>query len=392
MKKSEILPIAVLAALFLVIFAGCTKQPDKPLVPSPTQAIESTATHTPLLTQSQFLPLINGHNSNASNTTDPDSQATAYPVASFTAQSSATPAPPAASATLSATSDLPTPTASSDKPPVPTLFWPTPANRPFSTPYVRPAGDHGEERPPEKWQEWPVVPVVSNRALKLYQAGKAEGHDLTHFSKVGDCQNIRQYFLGMFDSPGRFELGKDDAYLQETIDHFSGSWVRLSEAVRTGFNVASVLTPLYAKPENCQPGETPLACEFRIWNPSIVIISMETWTPGRPVAMYDNYLRQIVEYAIANKVLPILATKADNLEGDNSINLTIARVAYDYDIPLWNFWAATYPLPDHGLLEDGFHLTNGPNFFNNADDMKLGWPVRNFTALQAIDAVWKGVK
>ncbi len=287
---------------------------------------------------------------------------------------------------------LPTATATLTNDPLPTLFWPTPSNFTFSTPYARPSYDHGEELPPDKWQEWPVIPVVSNRALKLYQAGKAAGHDGTHFSKVGDCQNIRQYFLGMFDSPGRFELGKDNAYLQETIDHFSGSWVRLSESVRTGFNVASVLTAFYAKPEDCKPGETPLACEFRIWNPSIVIISMETWTQGRPVAMYDNYLRQIVEFAIAHKVLPILATKADNLEGDNAINRAIAQVAYDYDIPLWNFWAATYPLPDHGLSEDGFHLTNGPNFFANADDMKLGWPVRNLTALQTIDAVWKGVK
>ncbi len=392
MKKSEILPIAVLAALLLLIFAGCTKQSANPLIPSPTQAVNNIATGTPLPTQSQFLPLVNGRNSNAANTTDPDSQATAYPAAPFTPASSATPAPPAATATPGATAELPTATATPGDPPTPTLFWPTPANNAFSTPYVRPAGDHGEELPPEKWQEWPVVPVVSNRALKLYQAGKAEGHDSTHFSKVGDCQNIRQYFLGVFDSPGRFQLGKNNAYLQGTIDNFSGSWVRLSEAVRTGFNVASVLTPLYAKPEDCQPGETPLACEFRIWNPSIVIISMETWTPGRPVAMYDNYLRQIVEYAIAHNVLPILATKADNLEGDNSINLVIARVAHDYDIPLWNFWAASYPLPDHGLLEDGFHLTNGPNFFDNADDMKLGWPVRNITALQAIDAVWKGVK
>ena len=58
--------------------------------------------------------------------------------------------------------------------------------------------------------------------------------------------------------------------------------IALSEAVRTGFNVASVLTPLFANPENCQPGETPLVCEIRIWNPSIVIISMETWNAERP--------------------------------------------------------------------------------------------------------------
>jgi hypothetical protein len=162
--------------------------------------------------------------------------------------------------------------------------------------------------------------------------------------------------------------------------------------VRTGFNVASVLAPLYANPQNCQPLETPLACEIRIWNPSFVIISMETWTADRPVQVYENYLRQIVEYAISNNVLPIVATKADNLEGDNAINQIIARVAADYDIPLWNFWAATQPLTDQGLSEDRFHLTNGPNYYDSPESMDLGWPVRNLTGLLTIDTVWKAVR
>jgi hypothetical protein len=268
----------------------------------------------------------------------------------------------------------------------------TPAPNSFATPYVAPSGAHSQDLPPEKWQEWPVIPVISDRALDIFRAGIAQGNDPTHFSKVGDCQNIHQYFLGLFDQPGDFNLGDEYAYLQETIDYYSGSWDRLSEAVRTGFNVASVLTPLVANPENCQPGETPLVCEFRIWKPSIVIISMETWTADRPVKQYEIYLRQIVEYAISKNVLPILATKADNLEGDNAINQIIARVAADYDIPLWNFWAATQPLTDQGLMEDRFHLTNGPNYYYSAESMDLGWPVRNLTALLTIDAVRKAVR
>jgi hypothetical protein len=374
MKKSDILPIAILIALLLVIFTGCTLQSSNPIKTSPTQTIQNTATLTPKPGRPVFVPFVSSADSTADTQADPAQQATADTL---------TP-PPTIEPSL--------PTATPGKPPTPTLFWPTPANLTFSTPYVRPSGTHGENLPPEKWQEWPVLPVVSDHAFNIYRAGIDAGHDPAHFSKVGDCQNIRQYFLGMFDSPGRFQLGDKYAYLQKTIDHFSGSWVRISEAVRTGFNVASVLTPLYANPKNCKPGETPLDCEFRIWNPSIVIISMETWTAGRPVQMYDNYLRQIVEYAIAHKVLPILATKADNLEGDNSINLIIARVAHDYDIPLWNFWAASYPLPDHGLTEDGFHLTNGPTFLDSPDYMKLGWPVRNATALETIDKVWNAVK
>jgi hypothetical protein len=274
----------------------------------------------------------------------------------------------------------------------PTVFWPTPVDNPFATPYVRPTGTLGEDLPPERWQEWPVLPVISDRALDIYRAGILQGNDPTHFSKVGDCQNIHQYFLGLFDTPGTFRLGEQYAYLQETLDYFSGSWMRASEAVRTGFNVASVLAPLQANPETCQPVETPLACEIRIWNPSIVIISMETWTAERPVQAYEDYLRQIVEFVISKNVLPIVATKADNLEGDNSINQIVANVAADYDIPLWNFWAGTQPLTAQGLEEDRFHLTNGPNYFDSAESLDLGWPIRNLTGLLTIDTVWKAVR
>ncbi len=259
-------------------------------------------------------------------------------------------------------------------------------------PTAQQPGVAGETLPPDKWQDWPVVPVISSHALDIYRAGIAQGNNPQHFSKVGDCQNIRQYFLGLFDKEDTYRLGEQYAYLQETINYYSGNWFRLSEAVRTGFNVASVLAPLYANPEDCQPNETPLACEVRIWNPSFVIISMETWTPDRPVQAYEDYLRQIVEYALSKNILPVLATKADNLEGNDAINQIVARVAADYDIPMWNFWAAAHPLTNQGLEDDRFHLTNGPNYYDDPKSLDLGWPVRNLTALLTIDAVWKAVR
>ena len=95
--------------------------------------------------------------------------------------------------------------------------------------------------------------------------------------------------------------------------------------------------------------------------------------------------------------MPILATKADNLEGDHSVNAAIAQLAYEYDIPLWNFWLAVQPLPYHGLNDDGFHLTNDlstpddPLLYRRLSDplaARVAWPVRNITALQALEAVW----
>ena len=87
--------------------------------------------------------------------------------------------------------------------------------------------------------------------------------------------------------------------------------------------------------------------------------------------------------------MPVLATKADNVEGDGGINEVIVRLAKEYDVPLWNFWAAVQPLPYHGLTNDRFHLTWARNYFDQTDIMENAWPWRNLTALQAIDALWR---
>ena len=243
---------------------------------------------------------------------------------------------------------------------------------------------------PADWQNWPVVPTVSARAQEIYELGLEMGNDQARFSKIGDCQNINTYFLDFFDYPNLYTLGEDDAYLQETIDQFSGSFSRVSTATKGGMNVAAVLSHYWADQERCESGESPLACELRLNQPSIALISMEeSWGSNNKVENYEKYIRQIIETVIDAGVVPILATKADNLEGDHRINQAIANLAYEYDIPLWNFWRAVQDLPNQGLLEDGFHLTHGVNDFSESKNLKQAWPVRNLTALQALDSVWR---
>ncbi len=248
---------------------------------------------------------------------------------------------------------------------------------------------------PEDWQNWPVIPTVSASARAIYEEGLAKGNDPDRFSKVGDCQNITTFFLAAFDDPDLYILGDQYAYLQEAIDHFSGSWSRESAAVHGGMNVASVLSSFWAtEDERCESGESPLDCELRLNQPSIVLISMEeSWGSNNKVENYEKYMRQIIETVIDFGALPILSTKADNIEGDYAINATNARLAYEYDLPLWNFWRAVQSLPDQGLDEGGFHLTLSglaiPNDFSDSRNMRQGWPNRNLTALQVMDAVWR---
>ena len=110
---------------------------------------------------------------------------------------------------------------------------------------------------------------------------------------------------------------------------------------------------------------------------------METGFSGCTAAVYEKYMRKIIEYVEAKGALPILATKADNFEGDQSINLTTAKLAAEYDLPLWNFWRAVQSLPDHGMdmvRNDKFHISVD------------AWNVRSFTGLEALDAIWRSVQ
>lgn len=243
---------------------------------------------------------------------------------------------------------------------------------------------------PDKWMTLPIVPEVTDTAREIYARGQELGRDPYAFSKVGDCQTNTGFYLVDFDHEGWYGLGEEYSYLQDTIDHYQGSFSRTSLAMRDGYNVAAILTPLRADPKQCEKGETPIACEFRLHNPSIAIISLETNFNDRPADDYGKYMRQIIEYSIEQGVVPILATKGDNIEGDNSINAEIAEIAVEYDIPLWNLWAALQPLPNQGHdteLNDGFHLSFSRNFFDQPKNMLSGWPWRNLTALQALDAV-----
>ena len=242
----------------------------------------------------------------------------------------------------------------------------------------------------DDWQSWPVVPLVSNTARDLYQHGQSEGNNPHAFSKVGDGEVSAEWFLTMFDlGKDYYDLGPYQNLLP-VIENFPGSFGRIGMAARRGFNTERILDPALRNTELCESGESPLTCELRLHRPAFVFLSLGTnqvWQPEE----FEKGMRQILEGLLSEHIVPILATKGDNLEGDDRINRTIACLAQEYDVPLWNFWSAIQPLPHHGLQPDLEHLTYGITDFNDAHAMQSAWTVRNLTALQALDAVWKGV-
>lgn len=321
----------------------------------------------------------------APNTTGP-------PTASFMPPESATPTPvptqtqaPTATVTFTRThtdtatltpapTDTASPVPSSTPSPTPTLYAPDLPTAPANL--------------DNAWQTLPVIPVIDAglqaHLRAIYARGQALGNSPQAFSKVGDCNTESEFFLVPFDTPTAYHLG-DYTDLQALINNFQGSFARVSLAAHTGFGPSAMFDPMWADPAKCGTSDGPLPCEYRLQRPSLALIGLGTH--NSPESKFEGQLRLVIEYSLEHGVIPILATKVD-AEGGNRVNALIARLADQYQVPLWNFWRAGPPLWNHGQ-PDGIHFTWATNDFSSAQSLRNGWPVRNLTALQALDAVWK---
>ncbi len=240
---------------------------------------------------------------------------------------------------------------------------------------------------PATWVYLPVIPDhLSQRVRDLYEVGKTSGLDQHAFSKAGDCETSTQYFLAPFDmNPNGYRLGKYDS-LAEVIRFYEGSFERVSLAASSGGSVAKVLSPLWADTTQCRENESPLVCEIRIHRPAILLVMFGTNdVKASSPENFELNLRKLVDISLSNNVIPVLVTKADNLEGDNSMNAIIVRVANEYELPVLNMWRAMQELPNEGLQPDGIHLTYAQPYFDLPENMLMGWPVRNLVTLQMLE-------
>jgi hypothetical protein len=311
----------------------------------------------------------------AANQTPAPASAPLIPTGESDHASTATPrgtAPPDEPVAPTAPGDVSTPSASPASGTATPLAIPTLPPRDASAPSPTPL-------PPltaEQWREWPVIPVLPASIRALYQRGLEMGNDPTNFSIIGDCQSVPLVFMGSFDERPEFWPSYDYTNLLPTLTHFQGSFGRRSGAVANGMSAASVFSPLWADQNTCQGGETPLECEFRLQQPSIVFVNLGT-NYGEP-KKHADYLRDILDFVLERGAIPILSTKGDNAEGDWRINEVHAEIALEYDVPLWNYWAAIQDLPNHGIDDarpEGNYLA------------RAAWEVRSITGLQVLDVL-----
>lgn len=230
------------------------------------------------------------------------------------------------------------------------------------------------------WMSLPVLPEPGTNIQEIYQKGIALGNDPNAFSIFGDCQSRPDEFFGVYETDTTL-VESLSPELQETIQHFNGSFNRESPTSQDGTTPGALLWDQWHRGEyGCQFGETPVSCELRIHRPSFVIIQIGSHFESRNT----EYLRRVIDQLLANGVVPILATKADNREKDNRINRDMALLSAEYDLPLWNFWAAVSDLPNRGLFTRSDRPLQGDIYLT--DDAKV---IHRETGLDALNIVWR---
>ncbi len=238
--------------------------------------------------------------------------------------------------------------------------------------------------------EYPYLSDMSARVYEIYRSGQALGNRANGVVLVGDSNTDNPQFFAPFDW-GNYNLG-NYPYLQSTVDFFKGSFAQNSPAAKGGFNTAKIL-------EGGDCGDTNLACAYNNARPSVALILLGTGDQHSWQTFEERY-RQIVQYTIQRGIIPVLITKADDLEcRDNNapcgfINSKIATIAGQYQVPLLNLRQIVERLPNGGCNGDGFHFNFPPDnksaWFTN-DYLQYGYTQRNLTALQTLDVIRRKV-
>jgi hypothetical protein len=201
----------------------------------------------------------------------------------------------------------------------------------------------------------PGVPTVSKKVQQLYKDALKAGRKASTVTVIGDCNSEHPVFLGRL-AAGAFNLSPYPQ-LQKTYQAFLPSFNRVSMATSGSFNAGMAFDTTWADPKVCKGNEGPLGCELRLSNASIVIVSLGTgdtftWQD------FEKHYKTIIDTVLAAKAVPVLMTKADELETRQGgapaehINNVVRKLGAQYGLPVIDFDKAAQTLPDGGLAQE----------------------------------------
>ena len=267
----------------------------------------------------------------------------------------------------------------------------------------------------------PVVPPLAGstaeNARSIFAAGQALGNRADVFAKVGDSITESGSFLqdlacgqptwGRWTAlePTREFYGTNTFPRSYTSVHCgrANSFSRASVTAVSGWDAAdAIAAPMSDPPAGCA-GLSPLACEYRLLNPSVALVmygtnDLESFSPDA----YEANLAAIVERSVEAGVIPVLSTippRTDRLNRNRRVidfNRRVLRVADRYRVPLWNYWRSLQGerMVNRGMADDGVH----PNLYGGCEPplgcrpldftrrgLRYGYNQRNLGALRVLD-------
>lgn len=244
--------------------------------------------------------------------------------------------------------------------------------------------------------ETPVVPPISALMQLVFEMGQSMGRLPNVVTKVGDSVIANPLYLKPF-SQNDYALGAYD-YLEETIRYYGASLAMDSVAAQVGMTSYVVFDPLWANINpNCEPNETPLACEYRTKNPSVAFILFgANDVKHMTFEIFETQMRQIIQETLQSGVIPVLSTfsVADDYpyyEQAIKFNTILVTLAQEFNVPLINLWLAARPLPVRGLDVDGVHLLQtGFRFikFDSGLESWYGVGLQNLLAIRTLHEIY----
>lgn len=203
----------------------------------------------------------------------------------------------------------------------------------------------------------------------IFERGQERDLQQDFMLGIGDCNTESRYFLhpvtNEHSSDGVADVFLARSDVQDLVSYFEPTFDQQAESANSGFNALTVFDPLWTRAEFCEAGESPLACDIREHDPfAMMVMFGANDVLVLTTEAYETALRDIIEYALAEGVIPILSTFAFDPSGYNGqnyqksirMNAVIRLLAEEYGVPMVNFWREVQSVPGSGILPDNAHL------------------------------------
>jgi hypothetical protein len=230
----------------------------------------------------------------------------------------------------------------------------------------------------------PTLFLPVDHTRRIYEHGQGRSLQSNFLLNVGDCntENVN-YLVPLTYLDVTSESTVIDALSLPMVEQYTAAFRFKGQSVNSGLNALSVMDSFWANAGTCFSGETPLACDVRVTQPFAALVMFGANDINvLTLEGYEIAMRDIIEYLLAENVIPILSTFSVREDvGDMRyatairFNGVLVRLAEEYQIPLVNFWRETLTLPDRGILSDNAHL-------------KLtGFEIRNRLTIDMLEAI-----